>query len=314
MQAAITSAFIASQHCIVLPNRQVKFAPDEGLQDLCLATFNIQPAITRCSSSTTLDHFNKAVCQFESQSGIRDADSSLDTAYADRSLSEDSAIAHKSTPDGSTSGIRQIVVTIDLDLAPAEVQIQVIELLRTGRIFTKSAMQRVPKRFLFIATMSSPQARLQRHLNDLFAISHHVSDHDSSVKLQRPFSEPEMDSLRSAAGAVNLTAELDSYLHHIVIFMRNDRYVQGGVTAMATRHFRAISKALAALQGFEFVTPTVVMQAARMVYRHRLVLATAETEKTLQWGSDQQAIAHMLEGVQVKEVIDDVIASVPAPL
>ena len=60
--------------------------------------------------------------------------------------------------------------------------------------------------------------------------------------------------------------------------------------------------------------PSLVALAARKVYPHRLVLATADTERSLQWGSDPQAVKEMLEGVTVEDAIEDVIDSVETPL
>ena len=120
--------------------------------------------------------------------------------------------------------------------------------------------------------------------------------------------------LRTLSDQVRMTGEVAAYLHNVVIFMRMSRYVKGGVTAAATRHLRAVAMALAPLHGLDYVPPSLIALAARKVYPHRLVLATAETERSLQWGSDPVAVKEALDGLTAEDVIDDVLGSVETPL
>lgn len=62
------------------------------------------------------------------------------------------------------------------------------------------------------------------------------------------------------------------------------------------------------------MTPSLVALAARKIYPHRIVLTTPENERSLQWGSDIEAVRQMLDGVVVEDVIDDVLAQVEVPL
>lgn len=183
--------------------------------------------------------------------------------------------------------------------------------------------------------------------NDLFAISHHHSEDDgfpnldeqtqqepqafddavsisSVVKHNSPdqdairdlpvITSDEIQDLRTAIADVQMSAEVAAYLHNIVIFTRLNRFVAGGISAYATRHFRAIVLALAPLHNLTYVPPSLVALAARKVYAHRLVLATSITEKSMQWGSDYRAVEDVLKGVTVEDAIESVISSVEAPL
>lgn len=96
--------------------------------------------------------------------------------------------------------------------------------------------------------------------------------------------------------------------------MRLSRYVNGGVTAPATRQLKALVKALAVVHGLDYVSPSLVDLAVRKVYAHRLVLATAETERSLQWGSDPGVVKRALRGFTVERAIEEVLASVETPL
>lgn len=111
-----------------------------------------------------------------------------------------------------------------------------------------------------------------------------------------------------------MTGEVAGYLYNVVVFMRLHRYIAGGVTALATRQLRNNAQALAILHGLNFVTPSLVDLAVRKTYPHRLILATAETERSLQWGSDSSVVAKLLEGVTAETAIETVLESVETPL
>lgn len=111
-----------------------------------------------------------------------------------------------------------------------------------------------------------------------------------------------------------MTAEVAAYLHNITLFMRLSRYLAGGVSALATRHFRTIVHALAPLHDLTYCPPSLVALAARKIYPHRLILATADNERSLQWGSEPKVVEEMLEGVTVEEAIEIILKSVEAPL
>jgi hypothetical protein len=75
-----------------------------------------------------------------------------------------------------------------------------------------------------------------------------------------------------------------------------------------------IYSALAPLHGIDYITPSLVALAARKVYPHRLVITTPENERSTQWGSSVEAVAELLEGITVEEIIEDVLETVQVPL
>lgn len=242
--------------------------------------------------------------------------------------------------------IADVVIVTDLDRAAQNVQVQALELIRTKRVFTRTAMHVAPKNFLVIALLSSESDfGIMPHLNDLFCLSHFHSDEDELSQLDEAIAsgKPERSQqlsgksrsalspsetlgqtatilhaevvlLKTLANEAKLTAEVSAYLHNIVVFMRLSRYINGGVTAAATMHMRKLVKALAPLHGIAYVPPSLVALAARKVYPHRLVLAIPETEKSLQWGSDVGAVRDLFDGLTIEDVIEDVLASVETPL
>lgn len=73
-------------------------------------------------------------------------------------------------------------------------------------------------------------------------------------------------------------------------------------------------RCLAPLHGIEYITPSLVALAARKIYPHRLLLSSPEKERSMQWGSDVEAVRNALEGLTQEDVIEAVLNSVECPL
>ena len=113
---------------------------------------------------------------------------------------------------------------------------------------------------------------------------------------------------------VSLDIDIHRYQMNIVTHLRIHRAVSGGVSPAATKHFDRLIRSLAPLHGIDYVTPGLVALAARKVYLHRVEVAKAEDERSVQWGSDIRTVDALLEGIGPEEVIEDVLGLVAAPL
>ena len=112
-----------------------------------------------------------------------------------------------------------------------------------------------------------------------------------------------------------LTAEVHSYILNVVVFLRLNRAVVAtSISPRATGHFELLTKCLAPLHGLDYVTPSLVVLAARKVYPHRLRITEPERERSMQWGSELEAVRDMLDGLTPQVVVDEVLGVVPAPL
>lgn len=70
-------------------------------------------------------------------------------------------------------------------MAPKQVQIQVLELIRSKRIFTRTSVQAAPKRFLFMGLTTSGEGPvLTRHLNDHIFMSHFHDPEDGFANME----------------------------------------------------------------------------------------------------------------------------------
>jgi MoxR-like ATPase len=101
---------------------------------------------------------------------------------------------------------------------------------------------------------------------------------------------------------------------NMVSFIRMHRAVRSGASPTATKHFDQLMRCLAPLHGLDYVTPALVRLAAKKVYLHRIRIMSPENERSMQWGSQLEAVEEMLEGMGSEEVIEDVIELVTAPV
>jgi hypothetical protein len=58
----------------------------------------------------------------------------------------------------------------------------------------------------------------------------------------------------------------------------------------------------------------LVALAAKKIYPHRIEVVAPVKERSMQWGSDIEAVTAALEGVGPDVVIDDVLGMVEVPL
>lgn len=49
--------------------------------------------------------------------------------------------------------------------------------------------------------------------------------------------------------------------------------------------------------------------AARKIYVHRINIVKPERERSMQWGSDVEAIATVLDGIGAEDVIEEVLGT-----
>src|SRR5580693_2467776 len=110
-------------------------------------------------------------------------------------------------------------------------------------------------------------------------------------------SEPEIAELRAALQLVTVSGQLVEYVVEVVRRTRTDDSILFGAGPRATQALLTGSRAWAALQGRDFVSPDDVRAIASPALEHRLLLRP-ESE---------------LEGVRPGEVLDRILHEVPVP-
>jgi len=52
--------------------------------------------------------------------------------------------------------------------------------------------------------------------------------------------------------------------------------------------------------------------AARKIYTHRIIIVSPEKERSMQWGSDVEAVGELLDGIGAEDVIEEVLGTAGA--
>ncbi|KAL8936003.1 MAG: hypothetical protein Q9211_004402 [Gyalolechia sp. 1 TL-2023] len=249
-----------------------------------------------------------------------------------------------SRPSSRELRIADVIILKNLNLADYELQIQALELMRSKRIYTNTNVFTAPKGFCIVFIQDIAGHSLNKHLNDHIFMSHYHNAEDGFANLEtasqwieddrsssssvvrksvvqnprksigRAFSEADIQQIVCQIKDVTVTAEVKCYIQNIVTFLRVHRAVDGGITPRATIFFGSLVKCLAPLHGLRYVTPPLVAIAARKIYPHRIIPTIPERERSLQYGSDIEAVRAYLESVTPDSIVEEVLASVETPL
>ncbi|KAI9687715.1 MAG: hypothetical protein M1822_001795 [Bathelium mastoideum] len=362
LELATLVCLVASQHCIV--DADALDALDEAqyqLEAIASNIFGLSCATVDCSERLSVDDFSNAVLvESKDEDEPKHARSraidepsyfSIDTVRP-TATRHSRSVGRFNTSILDSRRVADVVIAKNLNITHHHVQIQALELIRGKRIFTRTAVHAAPKRFLFIALISSKTGGpLLSHLVRN-PIQTELLQFDSTGLIETPYTDDpsqsfvngkasgptfnypssanetaqngqhhtssflqnDIDELQSLAAAVRVTAEVRGYLHNVLTFLRAHRAVAGGVSATATRHLNLLVRALAPLHALSFVPPSLVALATRKVYSHRLVITAPENERSLQWGSSIEAVQELLDNVTVQDVIEEVLKTVEVPL
>lgn len=143
-------------------------------------------------------------------------------------------------------------------------------------------------------------------------VSHSRKPLSSSILIYRQ--PQEISQLAKLSQEVQIDVDILRYQMNIISFLRMHRAVAGGITPAATKHLHQLVKSLAPLHKLDFVTPALIGLAVRKVYLHRIRITEPEKERSMQWGSQLEAVEALLEDVGPEEVMEEVLEMVTAPL
>ena len=116
-------------------------------------------------------------------------------------------------------------------------------------------------------------------------------------EVQPALQEADLESMRGALDQVSLRPELMQYIVDVIRLTRTHESILAGGGPRATQSLLLASRAVAAIEERDFVTPDDVRGMARPVLEHRLILRP-ESE---------------IEGVTAAEVIQEILQKVPVP-
>ncbi|KNG81719.1 hypothetical protein ANOM_008971 [Aspergillus nomiae NRRL 13137] len=319
LEVALYLCLAAREHCRIDATADNINDVATELALICVHTFGLTCTTVDCSETTTLDEF----C------------SELILANARNSTG----------PNNAENRTANVVVAKNFDRAADKIQLQALELMSSKKLNTYNGFLEAPEEFLFIPLVmrktEHDQPALNFHLNDRLIISYFHGSRDDFIYLEEnndwlsdgqmsassvvrksevplhkghlSIDRKALDKLQKASDCVTMGADVVRYHQDITVFLRLSRAVAGGISARSNVYFRKISKLLAVLHGIDYLTPSIVALAAKKVFRHRIIVAKPEDDRSLQYGSDLKTVAQVLSYATPDTILDSVL-TLEAPL
>ncbi|KAI9928106.1 hypothetical protein ASPWEDRAFT_170896 [Aspergillus wentii DTO 134E9] len=319
LEVALFLCLVAREHCLIETTDDCIHDVAKELALICSHTFGLSYKILDCSSATSFDDFCNEVLALD--------------------------VRKDHIPSLDRKDVANVVIAKNFDQANDFIQVQALELMRSKKLVVPDGVLTAPTDFLIVPLVvhSSDQLQLRfnMHLNEHLFISHfhgpgdgyaHLEDgngwlSDGQMSASSVVHKPEtqgqkssgrvdqelLDRFRETTDSVTFSADVFRYQQDIVIFLRLSRAVAGGISAKVNSHFTQFSKLLASLHGLDYLTPSIVALAARKVFRHQIIVARPEDDRSLEYGSDYEAVSQVLIHVNPETILDSVLA-LEAPL
>lgn len=184
----------------------------------------------------------------------------------------------------------------ELNRATSRTQSALLEAMEEGQVTVDGVSHRVPQPFFVVATQNPTGAAGTQLLPDSqidrFTIRLSVGYPDDAAecemvrqrmdgnpleRVERVLAREELEELQNKAAAVYCKDEVLEYIVRLIGATRNHRQILRGASPRATLSVTAMAKAVALIQGRDYVVPKDVGRVFARTVGHRLVL-TPEAE------------------------------------
>jgi MoxR-like ATPase len=212
-----------------------------------------------------------------------------------------------------------LVLIDEINRAPAKTQSSLFEVMEERQITIDGTTYKLDFPFLVIATQNPieqegtyrlPEAQLDRFLFRI-KLKYPTLEQEIDIlkKFKDDFSHKVLDTIQAVIGAdelkhcqeliekVHIKDEILTYIARIVDSTRNNGDLSLGASPRASLAIMRAAKAIAAINGRDFVTPDDVKFVAYPVLNHRIIL-TAEKE---------------MEGVEAEDIIKEITEGIEVP-
>ncbi|HKJ40454.1 MAG TPA: MoxR family ATPase [Sunxiuqinia sp.] len=212
-----------------------------------------------------------------------------------------------------------LVLIDEINRAPAKTQSALFEVMEERQVSFDGTTYPLQAPFLVFATQNPiehegtyrlPEAQLDRFLFKINVSYPSVEEeqlvldtHDAGKdQLQTDAISPvlqasELIAFQRKIFDVTIDGSLKNYIAQIVSTTRNNRDIYLGASPRASIHMMNAAKAVAAVNGRDFVTPTDIKEVANPVLCHRIILSPEKE----------------MEGIQPEEIINMLVQSIEVP-
>ena len=212
-----------------------------------------------------------------------------------------------------------MILIDEINRAPAKTQAALFEVMEEQQITIDGQRYKLDTPFMVLATQNPieqegtyrlPEAQLDRFLFkidvdypnledeiNIITREHELQDKKKTETINSFLTGKQIEKFQNLVTQVLVEEHLLKYIAEIIVATRTNQFLFLGASPRASIAILKASKAFAAMEGRDFVTPEDIKRAAIPVLHHR-VIVTPERE---------------MEGVTSKEVIKHIIESVEIP-
>ena len=204
-----------------------------------------------------------------------------------------------------------IILADEINRSPAKVQSALLEAMQEKQVTIGETTFKLDKPFLVMATQNPvenegtyplPEAQIDRFMMKVFVnypskedeleIMRRISNMQFAYEVDQVLTKEDIFSIREEVNKVKISESLEKYIIELVTATRKPKeykldneaqYIQFGASPRASINMNLASKAMAFMDGRDYVLPEDIKEVALDVMNHRIILnyeAEADNVKT----------------------------------
>ena len=211
-----------------------------------------------------------------------------------------------------------MILIDEINRAPAKTQAALFEVMEERQITIDGQQYKMDLPFIVLATQNPveqegtyrlPEAQLDRflfkididypNLDEEIEIINREQDlkGDSKMaKITAHLTKEQIAKFQDLVNQIIIESHLVKYIADIIVNTRNNPFLYLGASPRASIAILRASKAFAAMNGRDFVTPEDIKQAAIPVLQHRVIVTP---EREMEGISSKQIIKQIIEAVEI---------------
>lgn len=211
-----------------------------------------------------------------------------------------------------------IILVDEINRAPAKTQSALLEIMEERQATVDGKTYSMPTPFMVLATQNPveqegtyrlPEAQLDRFLFKIIvpypeeaeeftilAQFHKMGNATALDMIQPVLQAEQVNALQKQIKALIIEEKLLQFIAKLVHHTRNHKSLYLGASPRASLAIMNASKAIAAMQGRDFVTPEDILSVAAPVLRHRIILSP---DKEMEGITEDDVIKQIIQGMDV---------------
>jgi len=211
-----------------------------------------------------------------------------------------------------------IILVDEINRAPAKTQSALLEVMEERQSTVDGKTYRMEAPFMVLATQNPveqegtyrlPEAQLDRFLfkivvpyptesEELSILTqfHHMGNTKVMELVQPVLKAAQINGLREQVKMILIEEKLLQFIAKLVHQTRNHKSIYLGASPRASLSIMNASKAIAAMQGRDFVTPEDIREVVTPVLRHRIILTP---DKEMEGISEEEVIRQIIQAMDV---------------